>query len=149
MTPFMVRVSEVLDLPADIDLPDIRSSRHRPAAIGTDEHIECRSLAEQLVCEANVVLSSNGRERLCLTDDLQPGALSFHISFEGRQARIVTNIGHANATGHLYGVGARHLGNVELTGADQVEQLILLLIGGDRPGLDECVVPGPFRRPER
>ncbi|MDP7704818.1 hypothetical protein [Mycobacterium sp. TY815] len=141
MTPFMLKVSEALDLQADIDLPEIRSSRHQPAATGTDEHVECRSLAEQLVCEANVVLSSNGRERLALDDDMQAGALSFHISFEGRQARIVTNIGHSTAVGHLYGVGARHLGNVELTGADQVEQLILLLIGSDRPGLDGTAVP--------
>ncbi|PJE13732.1 MAG: hypothetical protein CK429_13435 [Mycobacterium sp.] len=137
----MLRVSELLDLPADIDQPEIRSSRHRPAAIGTDDFVECRSLAEQLVCEANVVLASTGRERLALSDDMQPGALSFHISFEGRQARIVTTFGHATATGHLYGVGARHLGNVELTGADQVEQLILLLIGGERPELGGSAVP--------
>lgn len=141
MTPFMLKVSEALDLPTDIDLPEIRSSRHQPAAIGTDEHVECRSLAEQLVCEANVVLSSNGRERLALCDDMQPGVLSFHITFEGRQARIVTTFGQATATGHLYGVGARHLGNVELTGAEQVEQLILLLIGGDAVHLGDRAVP--------
>lgn len=131
MTPFMLRVSEVLDLPTDVDLPEIQPSRPQPAAIGAEDHVECRSLAEQLVCEANVVLSSAGRERVELTDEAGPKELAFTISFEDREARIVTNFGHAAAVGHLYGVGTRHLGNVELAGADQVERLILLLIGGD------------------
>lgn len=131
MTPFMMRVSEVLDLPTDVDLPDIQPSRPQPAAIGAEDHVECRSLAEQLVCEANVVLSSAGRKRVELVDEAGPRELAFTISFEDREARIVTNFGHAAAVGHLYGVGTRHLGNVELAGADQVERLILLLIGGD------------------
>lgn len=128
MTPFMLRVGDMLDLPVGVDLPELRSTQERPAAIGTDGHVECRSLAEQLVCEANVVLASAGGGRLILTDEARPGVLSFCISYGHREARVVTNIGRAVATGHLYGVGARHLGNVELTGADQVEQLILLLI---------------------
>lgn len=131
MTPFMLRVSEVLDLPTDVDLPEIQPSRPQPAAIGAEDHVECRSLAEQLVCEANVVLSSAGRERVELIDEAGPKELAFTISFEDREARIVTNFGQAAAVGHLYGVGTRHLGNVELAGADQVERLILLLIGGD------------------
>lgn len=131
MTPFMIRVSEVLDLPTDADLPDIQPSRPQPAAIGAEDHVECRSLAEQLVCEANVVLSSAGRERMALVDEAGPKELAFTLSFEDRQARIVTNFGHAAAVGHLYGVGTRHLGNVELADADQMEKLILLIIGGE------------------
>lgn len=131
MTPFMMRVSEVLDLPTDVDLPDIKSSAAQPAAIGAEDHVECRSLAEQLVCEANVVLSSAGRERIALVDEAGPTELAFTLSFEDRQARIVTNFGHAAAIGHLYGVGARRMGNVELADADQMEKLILLIIGGD------------------
>jgi hypothetical protein len=143
MTPFMLQVSELLDVASDVDLPQIQASRQQLAATGANGHVECRSLAEQLVCEANVVLSSNGRERLSLTDDVHSGALSFAISYVDRQARIVTNIGADVATGHLYGVGARRLGNVELTGADQVEQLILLLIRSDSVGLDDGAVPAP------
>ncbi len=137
----MLRVSDVLDLPTDVDLPEIRASRPLPAAIGADEHVECRSLAEQLVCEANVVLTANDRERIELSDDVRGGQLSFSLTHESRQARIVTKIGDDVAVGHLYGVGSRHLGNVELTGADQVEKLILLLIGGDRNPLGEQGVP--------
>jgi hypothetical protein len=133
MTPFMLRVSRVLDLPADVDLPEIQSSRRLPAAVGADEHVECRSLAEQLVCEANVVLTADGRERIELTDEVKVGQLSFAMSYGQRQARIVTSIGHDVAVGHLYGIGSRHLGNVELTGAEQVEKLILLLIGDPVP----------------
>lgn len=139
----MLRVGEALDLLTDVDLPQIQLSRQRPAAIGTDGYVECRSLAEQLVCEANVVLSSNGCERLALTDDLESDALAFCITYADRQARIVTNIGRDVATGHIYGVGARHFGNVELTGADQVEQLILLLIGSPSAALAEGAVPAP------
>lgn len=131
MTPFMVRVSEVLDLPTDIDLPDIQPSRPKPAAIGAEGYVEARSLAEQLVCEANVVLSTAGLERMELVDEAGPKELAFTLSYRDRQARIVTNFGHAAAVGHLYGVGTRHLGNVELAGADQIERLILLLIGGE------------------
>jgi hypothetical protein len=133
MTPFMLRVSRVLDLPADVDLPEIQSSRRLPAAVGADEHVECRSLAEQLVCEANVVLTADGRDRIKLTDEVKVGQLSFAMSYGQRQARIVTSIGHDVAVGHLYGIGSRHLGNVELTGAEQVEKLILLLIGDPVP----------------
>jgi hypothetical protein len=145
MTPFMLRVSGVLDLPAEADLPDIQASRRLPAAIGADGHVECRSLAEQLVCEANVVLAANGLERIELTDEVKAGRLSFAMSYGQRQARIVTNIGHDAAVGHLYGIGSRHLGNVELTGADQVEKLVLLLIGCDPEDgpedPDDVVVP--------
>lgn len=137
----MLRVSDVLELPTDVDLPDIQASRRLPAAIGADEHVECRSLAEQLVCEANVVLAANDRERIELTDEVRGGQLSFAMSYGQRQARIVTSIGHDVAVGHLYGIGARHLGNVELTGADQVEKLILLLIGSDREEADDVAVP--------
>ena len=143
MTPFMLRVSDVLDLPTDVDLPDIQASRRLPAALGANEHVECRSLAEQLVCEANVVLTANDRERIELTDDVRLGQLSFSMSYADRQARIVTNIGHEVAVGHLYGIGSRHLGKVELTGADQVEKLILLLIGGSRDDRDDEAVPEP------
>ena len=93
MTPFMLAVSDVLDLPTDVDLPDIQASRRLPAAIGADAHVECRSLAEQLVCEANVVLAANDRERIDLTDDVRVGQLSFAMTFGDRQARIVTSIG--------------------------------------------------------
>lgn len=134
MTPFMLRVSEVLDLPTDVDLPDIKASATRPAAIGAEDHVECRSLAEQLVCEANVVLSAAGRDRMELVDEAGPRELAFTISYADREARIVTNFGHAAAIGHLYGVGTRHLGNVELADADQVEKLILLIVKGEGEG---------------
>ena len=143
MTPFMLQVSDVLDLPVDVDVPELRSSRELPAAIGADGYVKCRSLAEQLVCEANVVLASAGGGRLALTDEARPGALSFCISYGLREARVVTDIGRAVATGHLYGVGARHLCNVELTGADQVEQLILLLIGSGQASAKDNAVPAP------
>lgn len=137
----MLRVSQILDLPADVDFPDIQSSRRLPAAVGADEHVECRSLAEQLVCEANVVLTANDRDRIELTDEVKVGQLSFAMSYGQRQARIVTSIGHDVAVGHLYGIGSRHLGNVELTGADQVEKLILLLIGVEGEDHDGSPVP--------
>lgn len=142
MTPFMLRVRDVVDLPADVDdLPEIQASRRLPVAIGADEHVECRSLAEQLVCEANVVLTANDLGRIELTDEVRGTALSFALSYGQRHARIVTTIGDDVAVGHLYGVGSRHLGNVELTGADQVEKLILLLIGHDPQPPGDVPVP--------
>ncbi len=81
MTPFMLRVSDVLDLPAEVELPDIQASRRLPAAIGADEHVECRSIAEQLVCEANVVLAANDYARIELTDEVKLGQLCFELAY--------------------------------------------------------------------
>lgn len=130
MTPFMLEVAELLELEIDVDRPELRLSEPRNPAIGAETHIESRCLAEQLVCEANAVLASNGRERVVLVDEAMPGALSFRLSCQGRNAHVVTDIGRKTATGHLFGFGARQLSNVELRGAEELERLILLLIAG-------------------
>lgn len=130
MTPFMVRVSELLGPGDEVDRPEVRRSERRPIPLGADHHVEYRSLAEQLVCEANAVLAATG-ERIWLADDLKEGELSFCISYRDRLARVSTSIAGSAATCHLSGVGAGSRTDVELTGPDQVEQLILLVIGGD------------------
>lgn len=140
MTPFMLRVGEVLDLTGDVDRPAVRVSRHRPVAVGAHAQIECRSLAEQLVCEANAMLPEDG-PRLWLVDNLDDGELSFSISYRDRQARVLTSIAGSVAQGHLYGLGARYQTNIELAGPEQVEQLILLLIRGDQSQGGQDVVP--------
>lgn len=134
MTPFMLRVSEALDLTGDVDRPGVRVSRQQPVAIGANTQVECRSLAEQLVCEANAVLAQTGH-RLWLTDELNAGELSFSIEYRDRRARVSTSIDGTGARGHLHGLGAHYRTNVELNGPGQVENLILLLIRGDQaPG---------------
>lgn len=130
MTPFMLRVSEALDLTGDVDQPGVRVTRQQPVAIGANAQIECRSLAEQLVCEANAVLAQTGH-RLRLADEPNVGELSFSIEYRDRRARVTTSIDGTGAKGHLYGLGARCRTNVELDGPQQVEKLILLLIRGD------------------
>jgi hypothetical protein len=132
MTHFMARVSELLEPGSDVVRPETHVSVRVPVPIGVHYHVEYRSLAEQLVCEANAVLSPTG-QRLELTDDLREGELSFYISYRDRRARVSTTIIGSAASAHLRGVGACHRADVELTGPEQIERLILLLISGDRP----------------
>jgi len=128
MTPFMVRVDELVEGADGTHRPGIRESEPRSVVEGADEQVMTRSLAEQLVSEANAVLSVTGRA-IDLTDELLDGQLSFIMRFADRVARVSTSFGDGASVGHLQGVGAAGTGGVALDGPDELEELILLLIG--------------------
>ena len=82
MTPFMTRVAELVGTPeeqlADLDtlapMPDTRISRRIATGTGADRQVAIRSLAEQLVSEANAILAS-ADDRLELVDETLPDEL--------------------------------------------------------------------------
>src|SRR5689334_20935502 len=109
MTPFMVRVAELLEDGSEPDAdpvarPAVRDSRPKPVPIGADEQVALRALAEQLVAEANAVLSASA-DRIELDDHLVDGQLGFTMRFAGRGAVVRTRFGTDRAIGELLGVG--------------------------------------------
>ena len=128
MTPFMARVADLIEGSRTGDRPQLRDSRPRPVVDGADEQVMARSLAEQLVSEANAVLLASGNQ-IDLADEIVEGQLGFVMRYTNRAARVSTSFTGRSSIGTLQGVGARCHGDVALDGPEQVENLILLLIG--------------------
>ena len=137
MTPFMLRVAELVDVDesdvaqADLDalapMPMTRISRKIATSTGADRHVAIRSLAEQLVCEANVVLA-HGDEHLTLADEVLAHELAFTVGYRGRGARVSTTFEDGTAYGRLVGDGFDSELPRELEDADAVPDLIVRLL---------------------
>ena len=82
MTPFMLRVAEIVGTPKDelpeldefAPMPETRVSRRIATGTGADRQVAIRSLAEQLVSEANAILGQamhqgQGNRNLTKTND--------------------------------------------------------------------------------
>ena len=133
MTPFMLRVVQVMHAAAPepdetpAAPPAVRDSAPKSAPNGADEQVALRALTEQLVSEANAVL--HGRPELVdLEDQLVDGELGYRISYAGRAALVRTRFHGGTAVSELVGVGAPPGSQVELTGPDELANLILLLL---------------------
>ena len=82
MTPFMLRVAEIVGTPQDqlpeldelAPMPETRISRRIATGTGADRQVAIRSLAEQLVSEANAILGQ-ADDRLQLVDEKLPHEL--------------------------------------------------------------------------
>jgi len=153
MTTFMLQVAEVLagEPPLDASgtaiVPALRPSRPKSIPQAADDQVALRSLAEQLVSEANAVL--HGGELIELEDQLRAGELGFQMRYGSRASSIRTRFGAGAGFSELSGVGgadARRLadfavstsetlsaGAVELADPDQLGPLILLLIAPATP----------------
>jgi hypothetical protein len=129
MTPFMARVAELASGPPASG-PPVVVSAPKPWAVGLDDQVALRSLAEQLVCEANAVLSAAG-QRIALEDELAEQVLAFTISYRGRRARIATRREGGAARASLDQCGPRAPRLVELAGPAALEDLIAALVSAD------------------
>jgi len=128
MTPFMARVAHTLGEPPDEALlPTTSPSVPKPVGIGADNQVLIRSLAEQRVSEANAVLADQG-EAITLEDELVDGRLGFRLRYRDRCARVVTRFTRGSALGRLLGDGVGTSQPRELTGPEEVEPLLLLLL---------------------
>ncbi|GAA0672054.1 hypothetical protein GCM10009535_59660 [Streptomyces thermocarboxydovorans] len=128
MTPFMARVADIVGKPLDEALqPTTRPSVPKPVGVGADDQVLIRSLAEQLVSEANAVLADQG-ELITLEDELVDGWLGFRLCYRGRCARVVTRFARGRALGRLLGDGVGTSQPRELTSPEEVEPLLLLLL---------------------
>lgn len=130
MTPFMLRVAEIVG--ADVDpgpapMPATRISQRIATSSGADRQVAIRSLAEQLVCEANAVLDHSD-DHLTLTDETLPSELAFSVGYRGRAARVSTTFEDGTAYGRLVGDGFESELPQELDGPDALPDLLVRLL---------------------
>jgi hypothetical protein len=135
MTPFMLRVVDTMDgLDEDVEpiapMPATRISQRIATGTGADRQVAIRSLAEQLVCEANAVLSSSptSDEHLTLFDETLPHELAFNVGYRGRAARVSTTFEDGMAYGRLVGDGFESELPQELDGPDALPDLLIRLL---------------------
>src|ERR1700744_6336867 len=95
MTPFMLSVQELL---AGAPPPQAATvpSTPGPVPAATDTQVIVRSLAEQLVSEANAVLRGHG-DVIRLDDEVGPGGLTFTLGYRDRSARVQTTMSGCSA----------------------------------------------------
>lgn len=126
MTPFMITVQNLLHgEPASA--PRTVASTERSVAEAAHSQVELRSLAEQLVSEANVVLRDHG-DVMELRDEAGAGRLAFTLAYRDRAARVHTEIAGRTATARITLPGTGPTGPVELSSADELRALLLTLI---------------------
>lgn len=132
MTPFMVRVAELVG--AQVDEPSVEPVRYRtrpsagmPVNVGADRHVAVRSLCEQLLCEANAVLADSD-DHLGLFDEVADGELAFSVTYRNRAVRVSTTFADGVAYGRLVGDGVEPGPARELAGPEEVADLLLLLL---------------------
>jgi hypothetical protein len=86
-TPFMLRIRDVLD-GGDLAVPlRLRASSLHPVAQATDEWFYLRARSEQVIAEANAMLSGRA-ELVDLEDEYGTGVLAFLLRRGARSARI-------------------------------------------------------------
>jgi len=130
MTPFMLRIAEIVGEEADpgpVPMPATRISQRIATGTGADRQVAIRSLAEQLICEANAVLAHSD-EHLTLTDETLPSELAFSVGYRGRAARVSTTFEDGIAYGRLVGDGFESELPQELDGPDALPDLLVRLL---------------------
>ena len=128
MTPFMIAVRELLD-GAPAPAPHTQPSRRRAVPEATDTQVVIRSLAEQLVCEANAVLVDYG-DTISLIDDSGPDEFAFTLGYRDRSARVKTALSGRIGIAELAFAGTPAIQNRELAGEEQLRALVLTLLAG-------------------
>lgn len=140
MTPFMLQVAELVGArDADVEtvapMPMTRISQRIATGTGADRHVAIRSLAEQLLCEANAVLASAGTvvggvgdDHLVLFDETLPSELAFNVTYRGRAVRVSTTFEDGTAYARLVGDGFESEIPQELDGPEALPDLFVRLL---------------------
>ena len=135
-TPFMLRVRELLD-GTDRSAPlRLRSSTLQPFARATDEWFYLRARCEQVIAEANAMLTGRA-ELVDIEDEVGTGTLAFVLQWGGRSARI--SMGQAGRQGwvELERRHARSAQPLEPEDPDVLEDLVIELLGSGRSSTDD------------
>lgn len=136
MTPFMVAVQTLLEGDA-APRPATEPATVAPVATAAGAHVQLRSLAEQLVCEANAVLAPL-HQAISLIDEARPGALAFTLGFRDRTVRVETVVAGSTGTARLVCAGGggdlRPGAGRRLTGEDEMATLLLGLLADPTAG---------------
>jgi len=136
VTPFMTDVAAVLD-GAPPPAVGTEPSELGSVAVGTHRQVAVRSLAEQLVAEANAVLGDAvtagrpgaGGPTIELLDDTGAGTLAFTLRYGPRTARVQTTVAGHRAVAELLGVPGVTGGPYQLAADEDLGALILSLLG--------------------
>ncbi len=126
MTPFMQAVQDVVE-GGPAPAPDTEESRPTPVPEATDTQVVIRSLAEQLVSEANAVLREHG-DTIALVDEPGPGRLAFTLAYADRAARVRTQMSGRSAVAELQVAGQQTAAARRLTSEDELRALVLSLL---------------------
>jgi hypothetical protein len=126
MTPFMLSVQALLD-GAAAPRPATTDSHPVTVPAATDAQVIIRSLAEQLVSEANAVLREHG-EVISLEDEVGPGELTFTLCYQDRAAQVRTVMAGRSAVVRLILDGHAAGAPRQLAGEDELQALVLSLI---------------------
>jgi hypothetical protein len=130
MTAFMQRIATIVgsdNVPEAIPMPTTRISERIATSTGADRQVAIRSLAEQLVSEANAVLDQSD-DRLALIDETLPSELAFKVVYRSRAARVSTTFAEGTAYGLLVGDGFESELPQELDGPQALPDLIVRLL---------------------
>jgi hypothetical protein len=129
MTPFMLSVQALFD-GAAAPRPAMMDSHPVSVPVATDTQVIIRSLAEQLVSEANAILREHGHV-ISLEDEVGPGQLTFTLSYHDRAAQVRTVLAGRSAVVRLTLDGHAAGAPRQLTGEDELRALVLSLIDAD------------------
>jgi len=130
MTAFMQRIATIVasdTVPDAIPMPTTRISERIATGTGADRQVAIRSLAEQLVSEANAVLDQSD-DRVALIDETLPSELAFEVVYRSRAARVSTTFANGTAYGLLVGDGFESELPQELDGPQALPDLIVRLL---------------------
>lgn len=128
MTPFMFAVQELLD---GTEAPGYQTEPSAPVPVAAAAHtqVEVRSLAEQLVSEANAILREHG-DAISLVDDSGPDELAFTMGYQDRSARVRTMLSGRTAVAELLIPGLTEGERRQLSTEDELRALVLSLLAG-------------------
>jgi hypothetical protein len=126
----MYRVQELLDGAASPRAITAPSEPH-PVPVATDRQVIVRSLAEQLVSEANAVLRDHG-DLISLDDEVGPGGLCFTLGYRDHSARVQTTVSGRSAVACLVIDGRAGQRPHMLSGENELQALVLSLIAASR-----------------
>lgn len=129
MTFFMHRLAEVLgtEEPTEAPEPSLRPAAAVARNQGTDRQIALRSLAEQLVSEANSVIT-DPTSHLRLVDDVGGDELAFTIHCRNHQARVSTRFEGGQTVGQVISDDLPQGEPQELSGPEALPDLLVRLV---------------------
>lgn len=128
MTLFMQRLARDLGEaePEALPRPALRGSTPTSFGEGSNRYVAIRSLAEQLVSEANAVIS-DPRGHLFLSDEVGGEELAFTITCAGHAVRVATRFAFGRATAQILSDDLPHDQPLELVGPEALGDLIVRL----------------------
>lgn len=129
MTFFMHRLAEVLGAedPGEAPEPTVRPAVAVARNEGTDRQIALRSLAEQLVSEANAVIT-DPTSHLTLNDEVGGDELAFTIACRNHLARVSTRFEGGTTVGQVISDDLPQGEPQELTGPEALPDLLIRLV---------------------